>query len=73
MEQANRLRQAARETVSPLAYLQTLLHPWVTFLVLPIFALANAGVKIDVAQLASPLALAVMLGLLVGKPLACSR
>jgi len=68
LEQANRLRQAARETVSPLAYLQTLLHPWVTFLVLPIFALANAGVAIDVAQLASPLALAVMLGLLVGKP-----
>lgn len=68
LEQANRLRQAARETVSPLAYLQTLLHPWVTFLVLPIFALANAGVTIDFAQLASPLALAVMLGLLVGKP-----
>ncbi len=68
LEQANRLRQAARETVSPLAYLQTLLHPWVTFLVLPIFALANAAVKIDVGQLFSQVALAVMLGLLIGKP-----
>ena len=68
LEQANLLRQAARETVSPLAYLQTLLHPWVTFVVLPIFALANAGVAIDVEQLFSPLALAVMFGLLLGKP-----
>jgi len=68
LEQAKRLRQVARETVSPLAYLQNLLHPWVTFLVLPIFALANAGVAIDVDELFSPVSLAVMLGLLIGKP-----
>ncbi len=49
------------------------LHPWVTFLILPIFALANAGVRIEAANFAdditSPVALGVILGLVVGKPI----
>jgi NhaA family Na+:H+ antiporter len=45
------------------------LHPWVAFVIMPIFALANAGVRIDASALAHPVAVAVMLGLLIGKPL----
>lgn len=59
---------AARESVSPLERLEAGLHPWVSFVIMPLFALANAGVKVDMNQLANPVALAVALGLLVGKP-----
>jgi NhaA family Na+:H+ antiporter len=62
------VRWATRETVSPLVYLETTLHPWVSFGILPLFALANAGVPVSVSDLGSPLAIAVALGLLVGKP-----
>jgi NhaA family Na+:H+ antiporter len=51
--------------------LERSLHPWVCFLVLPLFALASAGVALSAAQLeqalASPIALGVFLGLVVGK------
>jgi NhaA family Na+:H+ antiporter len=50
--------------------LERSLHPWVCFLVLPLFALASAGVALSAAQLelalASPIALGVFLGLDVG-------
>ncbi len=63
------LAEAAREAISPLDRLETALHPWVAFVIVPLFALANAGVAIDLAQFRSPVALAVALGLVVGKPL----
>jgi NhaA family Na+:H+ antiporter len=70
---AQELREVSRRSLSPLERLTHTLHPWTAFLVLPIFALANAGVRIDATALADPLAsrvaLAVALGLLVGKPL----
>lgn len=63
----------SREGVSPLARLEYMLHPWSAFLILPIFALANAGVRIadsDLGELATqPVTLGVFFGLLVGKPL----
>jgi NhaA family Na+:H+ antiporter len=62
------LQTAAREASSPLHRLETALHPWVAFGIMPIFALANAGVVISLAQVQSPVALAVALGLMVGKP-----
>ncbi|GAB5347954.1 Na+/H+ antiporter NhaA [Alteriqipengyuania sp. 357] len=46
------------------------LHPWVAFMVVPIFALANAGVSfegMEPAALLAPLPLGIALGLLVGK------
>jgi NhaA family Na+:H+ antiporter len=50
-----------------------LVHPWSAFVVLPIFALANAGVAINSAALSaaagSPITWGIMLGLVVGKPL----
>jgi Na+:H+ antiporter, NhaA family len=62
------LRQAARETVSPLEYLESTLHPWVSFVIMPVFALANAGVTLHLASFTEPVALAVAAGLLIGKP-----
>jgi NhaA family Na+:H+ antiporter len=67
------LRAISRHSLSPLERLMQALHPWSAFVVMPIFALANAGVAIDASALADPLAarvsLGVALGLLVGKPL----
>jgi NhaA family Na+:H+ antiporter len=59
---------ATRETVSPLAYLENTLHPWVGFAIMPLFALANAGVPFNASYLSNPVAVAVALGLLIGKP-----
>jgi NhaA family Na+:H+ antiporter len=65
----SQLQWTAREAVSPLERLETALHPWVAFLIMPVFALANAGVAIDPAALGHPVALAVAAGLVFGKPL----
>jgi NhaA family Na+:H+ antiporter len=60
---------AARESLSPLHRLETALHPWVAFGIMPLFALANAGVPVQVSALGDPVALAVAAGLALGKPL----
>jgi len=62
------LRRATRESVSPLEYIETVLHPWVGFVIMPVFALANAGVPFRASDLGDPVALAVMAGLVAGKP-----
>ncbi len=70
-EQSALLRQirlASRETVSPLERLEVALHPWVGFAIIPIFALANAGVPIAVDAVVDPVAIAVAAGLVIGKP-----
>ena len=64
-----RFQQAAREPISPLEYLESSLHPWVAFLIMPLFALANAGVPFQLSDLGDPVALAVGISLVVGKPL----
>jgi NhaA family Na+:H+ antiporter len=64
----NQLETAAREAVSPLERLETTLHPWVAFGIMPIFALANAGVAIRPEGAAHPVAWAVAAGLVLGKP-----
>jgi len=63
------LATAARETVSPLERVETSLHPWSSFAIMPLFALANAGIPIRIDAFGDPVAVAVMLGLVVGKPL----
>jgi len=48
------------------------IHPWVTFLILPIFALSNAGVALSaevLGKVADPVSLGVVLGLVLGKPI----
>jgi len=62
------LQKATRETISPLEYLESLLHPWVGFVIMPLFALANAGVVVTASGFSDPVAMAVGVGLLVGKP-----
>jgi len=64
-----RLAFAAREARSPLDRLEDRLHPWVSFAVMPIFALANAAVPVTAAGLEDPLALATAGALVFGKPI----
>lgn len=58
-----------REELSPGERLEHALHPWVAYLVMPVFALANAGVALDGLDLAAApgVALGVGVGLVVGK------
>ena len=62
-----------QEAQPPLIRLERALHGAVAFGIMPLFALANAGVAIDMSALgsavASPVTLGVALGLLIGKPL----
>jgi NhaA family Na+:H+ antiporter len=57
------------EAISPLERLEAGLHPWVAFLIMPVFALANAGVTLEWPALTTPVALAVALALTLGKPI----
>jgi NhaA family Na+:H+ antiporter len=64
--------RARREAVSPLDRLQHALHVWVAFVIMPLFALANAGVTLGQATLdgaGRPVLVGVVLGLVVGKPI----
>jgi NhaA family Na+:H+ antiporter len=63
------LELASREAVSPLERLEMALHPWVAFGIMPVFALANAGVVVEPTALSHPVAVAVAVGLVCGKPL----
>jgi len=57
---------------SPLQRIEHNLHPWVSFLIMPLFAFANAGVRIlgkIVPAVQHPVSLGVAFGLFVGKPL----
>jgi Na+:H+ antiporter, NhaA family len=64
-----RLEFAARESISPLQRLESGLHPWVAFGIMPLFALANAGVAIKPEAITDMIAISVTMGLLLGKPL----
>jgi NhaA family Na+:H+ antiporter len=79
-DEARRRRQAAAQTLeviaeriqTPLQRLERNLNPWVAYLVVPVFALANAGVSLSgnlVEALTQPVSLGIILGLLVGKSL----
>ena len=60
---------------SPAKRLEHVLHPWVAYLILPLFAFANAGVSLQgvtMDGLTSILPLGIIAGLLVGKPLGIS-
>jgi NhaA family Na+:H+ antiporter len=60
---------ASREATAPLERLEHGLHPWVTFVIIPLFGLANAGVPIAADALTHPISIAVIVGLALGKPL----
>ncbi|GIW79898.1 MAG: Na(+)/H(+) antiporter NhaA [Gemmatales bacterium] len=67
-QQVRAFRKVTRETISPLEFLEDALHPWSSFVIMPIFALANAGVAFRADDVTAPVSLAVMAGLVVGKP-----
>jgi NhaA family Na+:H+ antiporter len=66
------IEEACHEVETPLQRLEYGTHPWVSYLILPLFALANAGIvftNINVADsLFHPVSMGIMLGLVVGKP-----
>jgi Na+/H+ antiporter NhaA len=61
-----------RSATSPNERLQHLFHPWTSYVVVPVFALANAGIAVDGGFLArafsSPITLGILFGYVVGKP-----
>ena len=65
------LARLSREAISPLARLEQALHPWTSFVIVPVFALANAGVRITGDALgdagSARIAAAVAFGLFLGK------
>jgi NhaA family Na+:H+ antiporter len=60
------LADLTREAVSPLARTVHLLHPWTSDVIVPLFALANAGVSISGSTLSEALASGVTLGVVAG-------
>jgi Na+/H+ antiporter NhaA len=72
-ELAQSARSVVRSAVSPNDRLAQLWHPWTSYVIVPLFALANAGIVLNTEFLAraytSPLTLGIIVGYLVGKPL----
>ena len=72
-ELARVARVELRAATPPNERLQHLYHPWTSYVIVPVFALANAGVAIDAAFLGraftSPITLGVLFGYVIGKPL----
>jgi len=60
---------ATREALSPVERLEIVLHPWVAFVIVPLFALANAGVSFFPLQFETSLTLAIFVGFVLGKPM----
>jgi Na+/H+ antiporter NhaA len=69
---ARSAREGVRTALSPNDRLQQLFHPWTSYLIVPLFALANAGVAINASFLArayaAPVTLGILIGYVVGKP-----
>lgn len=66
------LEKACEKVQMPLERIEDVLHPWVTFLVIPLFAVANAGVSLSgglAPVFNEGIGLGVLLGLVLGKPL----
>lgn len=68
-----KLRLAQRELLPPVIRVQTALHPWVAFGIMPLFALANAGVNVSGINLSDTdlqwVMIGIVLSLVFGKPL----
>ncbi len=73
-ELARTARVGLSATLSPNARLQIFYHPWTSYLIVPLFALANAGIVLNAGFLRSaytaPVTLGVLAGYVAGKPLA---
>ncbi|HEY2241034.1 MAG TPA: Na+/H+ antiporter NhaA [Streptosporangiaceae bacterium] len=73
-ELARSARRGLTAALSPNARLQSFYHPWTSFLIVPLFGLANAGVSLNASFLAhaytAPITLGVLVGYVAGKPIA---
>jgi Na+/H+ antiporter NhaA len=72
-ELAREAREGVASAISPNERLQLLYHPWTSYVFVPLFALANAGIPISGAFLAraftSPITIGIIVAYLVGKPI----
>lgn len=65
-----KIKELSMDAETPLQKVEYALHPWVAFVVMPLFALANAGIIIGAAfftSLLNPVSMGVAIGLLAGK------
>jgi len=71
-ELARSARVGLATAISPNERLQQLYHPWTSYIIVPLFALANAGIVLDAGFLGrafrSPITLGILVGYVVGKP-----
>ncbi|MBV9380865.1 MAG: Na+/H+ antiporter NhaA [Streptosporangiaceae bacterium] len=71
-EYAQTARDVVRTAISPNDRLQQIWHPWTSYVIVPLFALANSGIAISGSFLAraytSPVTLGILIGYLAGKP-----
>lgn len=66
------LKLTCQQVEAPLQRLEHALHPWVVWFIMPLFAFVNAGVTFSgsfIETISHPVALGVIIGLFVGKPL----
>jgi len=71
-ETSETLRVTCRDTEAPLQLAEHGLTKWVAFAIIPIFTLANSGIpftQLSVSEILNPIALGIILGLTIGKPL----
>lgn len=70
MNIVQKMKFYANASLTPLQQLENLLHPFVAFIILPLFALANAGITFDghiLQDLNSPVTYGIIFGLVIGK------
>jgi len=71
-ELAQSAQEVVRTAISPNDRLAQIFHPWSSYVIVPLFALANAGIVLNAGFLAraytSPITLGILLGYLIGKP-----
>jgi len=72
-ELARSAQQSLQSAISPNERVQYELHPWTSYVIVPLFALANAGIhmtsKLMSAAVSSPITWGILLGYVVGKPI----
>ncbi len=72
-ELARSVGEGLRDAISPNERLMLVFHPWTSYAIVPVFALANAGIAIDGGFLtrafSSPITLGILIGYVVGKPI----
>ncbi|WP_440135617.1 Na+/H+ antiporter NhaA [Chitinophaga sancti] len=65
-----KIKQLSLDAETPLQKIENILHPWVAFIIMPLFALANSGMVIGndfFSSLVNPVSLGIMFGLVCGK------